>query len=156
MKEDIILLVIFLFSGLIFGCRFIEKDNKLNKPESMLNKVEVDSILYHKWIIKKLNGIEVVKETAGNEGPYIEFHLKSSELSGYTGCNDVSGKALITGNEIKLSEMSMSKMYCPEAKYEKDVVQILFYKEPLKYKIDNGNLVIFKDGEEIMVFEKTK
>jgi heat shock protein HslJ len=118
-------------------------------------KTEADSTLYCKWILKKINGADVVKEKAGEQIPYIKFHSKDNELAGNTGCNDVNGKALITGDEITFSDMSMTKINCMDAEYETDYAEILFYKEPLKYNINNGILAIFKDGIEVMSLEKS-
>ena len=137
---------------LILGC--IGKDNKFFKSGNSLKNIEADSLLNNHWVLQKLNGIDVVKEKAGNEIPYLKFNLSDSGVSGYTGCNEISGKAVVSGDEIIFEEISMSKIYCPDAQYERDILNVVFYKGILKYKIDSGTLSLFKDEVEIMIFKK--
>ena len=123
-----------------------------------------DTLLNGKWNIQKVNGNDVVKEKAGREMPYLEFHPSSSnsdastmivyEVSGNTGCNTLSGKITINGDEVTFMEMSTTKMECTDAKYEQDIDDIVFTKTALKYKVDNGTLYLIKDGKEVMVLTK--
>jgi len=146
---------VLLLLGSMFAVGFTGKEIKPLKSGYTDKKTEADSTIYNKWILKKLNGADVVKEKAGKEIPYIKFHSIDNKLSGNTGCNAVHGKALITGDKITFSDMSMTKINCMDAEYETDYAEILFYKKPLKYNINNGILTIFKDGIEVMILEKS-
>jgi len=147
MKKLLFSTVLFL-SGVMLLWGFTGKEIKLQISDCSVKKIEADSLLYNTWILKKINDTDVVEEKAGNEIPYLKFHSQDNELSGNTGCNDVYGKALITDDEITFSDMSMTKMYCSDAEYEIAIVNLIFQSEPVKFKIGNGNLMIFKDGIE--------
>jgi len=152
--KKILFSTIILLSGVMLASGFIGNVGCSMKSNNSFNTIETDSLRYHHWVLKKLNGIEIVKEKAGNEIPSIKFLMKENQLSGNTGCNDVYGKAFISGNEVTFSEMSMTKMFCSEAEYEMGFVNILFCKKPLKFKIENKNLTIFQENKAVMIFEK--
>src|SRR5271157_5014210 len=81
------------------------RETKALKYDSAFIKIEVRSMLDGHWDIQKLNGIDIVKEKAGGKIPFLEFHLKDSAVSGNTGCNTISGKAIVTDEEISFNEM---------------------------------------------------
>ena len=155
--KKLLFVIVILFSLVNLSWDFTSKDITNQTSESSFNKIEIDSLIYQKWILKKLNGKEDVKEKAGKDIPYLEFHLNDKSVSGYTGCNSLNGKALITEDEISFSGMSTTKMMCRNNKfgrYEQEIKEIIFYEAPLKYKIDSGVLSIYKDGAEVMFLER--
>lgn len=109
-----------------------------------------------KWLLKTLNGEEVVKEKTGGEMLYLDFNVKGNSVGGNTGCNNLGGKIIVTAAEITFSDMWMTKMACDAAEYEIDFTSLLFSSEPLKYKIDNDVLTFFKSEKVIMTFERVK
>lgn len=145
--------VTFLLIGVMLVCSSAGSVSPVkNIPADSV--ISVNSLYINTWVLQTLNGKEVVKEKAGKEIPFLKFNLKDSGATGNTGCNDVYGKAIVTGDEITFSEMIMTKMFCSDAQYEQEFVDVLFYKGALKYKIDGGNLSLFKDGAEVMVLKK--
>ena len=130
-----------MFSFFSFGCNSI----KINDAKKLLNG---------KWMLISINGKEVVKEKAGGNMPYVEFDSTASSLSGNTGCNDLDGKISIMETEITFRNMSMSKIYCPDAEYEYEIVNFLFHSEPIKYKFGNNKLTLSKNEKEEMIFKK--
>jgi heat shock protein HslJ len=142
--KKLLFTTVLILSVVMLACGNAGKNKQVQKSDNLYNQ---------HWVLKKINGKEVVK-VQGVAEPSIEFLLKGNGLSANTGCNDVSGKAVISGDEIKFSEMSMTKMMCMDAIYEIEFAQILFSSEPLKYKIDNGDLTIFKEGIGTMTLSK--
>lgn len=106
------------------------------------------------WMLRTLNGNDVIKEKAGKEVPYLTLNAKDNSVLGSTGCNSVYGKIEINGDEIKFSDMSMTKMFCDDAGYEQDFVSELFGNEVVKYKLENGILTFTKQDKAVMSFEK--
>jgi len=113
-------------------------------------------MLNGKWLLTTLNSQEIVKEKAGKEMPYLEFDLIKNYVGGSTGCNDLSGKVVITGDDITFSDMSKTKMECPDAKYEDEFVGMIFHAETMKYKIDKSILSITKNEKVVMTFKKSE
>lgn len=138
----------FLLITVILVCGCSGKVNKLLKSEG-------SSLLDGHWIIQKIDFKVVEKEKVGNEIPYLVFQLNDSSVSGFMGCNTLSGKVEVTDNEITFKKMSMSKMYCLDVPYEKDIIDVVFYKGTLKYKINSGILSLFVNDEEIMILKKS-
>jgi heat shock protein HslJ len=139
---------LFLLIAVILVCGCTGKDNKVLKSEGT-------SLLNGQWIIQKIDFKEVEKEKVGNEMPYLVFQLKDSSVSGFMGCNTLSGKIDVTGDEITFKKMSMSKMYCLDVPYEKDIINVIFSKVKLKYKIASGTLSLLENDEEIMILKKS-
>ena len=115
-----------------------------------------DTNLTGKWVFKIINGIEVIKENAGKEIPFITFNKQSGNISGYTGCNTFDGNVNQVTDVMSFSQMTTTKMFCPDASYEIDITSVFFSKSPLKYNIDNGVLALLKDEKEIMKLEKSE
>ena len=105
------------------------------------------------WSLKTLNGKEIDRNRTGEGFPYLEFNLTTDTVSGHTGCNNIEGNISVTDSLITFSNMSTSKMFCPDAEYEKDIINITFHSDPVKYKIDNNLLTFSRSGKEIMTFE---
>jgi heat shock protein HslJ len=124
------------------------------KAGSLCKTNESDSLLGSTWILRTLNGNDVLREKAGYGIPYLSININDYSVLGSTGCNTISGKASVTDDEIKFSEMSMTKMFCSDAEYEQDFVSPLFQDGVVKYKLDNGKLIFYKKDIAIMSFEK--
>lgn len=118
--------------------------------------VITDTNLTGKWVFKIINGIEVIKENAGKDIPFITFNIQSGSVSGYTGCNTFNGKVNQVTDVMSFSQMTTTKIFCPDASFEIDIISVFFSKSPLKYNIDNGVLALLKDEKEIMKLEKSE
>ena len=141
--ESIFIILVFLFN-------FIHTNSSYSNSGSH----GADSLTSATWILKTLNGNDVVKEKAGNEIPYLTLNTKENTVLGSTGCNTINGKISVNADEIKFSDMSMTKMFCDDAGYEQDFVSALFNDSVVKYKSDNGKLIFYKNDVAIMSFEK--
>ncbi len=153
MKRNIFSTIVILTAAMLMWS-FAGKDNGYLKTDGTIQKIAADSLLNNIWMLQTLNEKEVVKEKAGHEMPYLEFHLNDNSVTGNTGCNTFSGKALVTPDEITFSDVSVTKMSCTDAQYEQDILNIVFYKGALKYKMDNESLLIFRDDAVVMVLKK--
>jgi heat shock protein HslJ len=49
-----------------------------------------------------------------NRRPYVEFEPESSRVTGFTGCNRMFGNLRIDGQSLRLEELAMTKMACPD------------------------------------------
>jgi heat shock protein HslJ len=120
------------------------------------NKTSTKKMLNGKWMLKTINGKEVVKNKTGGNMPFLDFNLTAGTVSGFTGCNDLDGKISVTETEITFSDMSMSKIYCPDANYEYEIVGFLFHSEPINFSIYNDLLTLAKNEKAEMTFKKEK
>lgn len=117
---------------------------------------DMKKMLSGKWELKTMNSKEVVKEKTGGAMPNLVFNLSDNSLSGNTGCNDLDGKINATETEISFSNMSMTKIFCSDAEYEKDIVSFLFHSEPANYKIEKDLLTLSKSDKTVMILKKVE
>ena len=113
-----------------------------------------DSLTSATWMLKTLNGNDVVKEKAGKEIPYLTLNTKENTVFGSTGCNTINGTIIVSGDEIRFKDMSMTKMFCDDANYEQDFVSYLFKDTGLNFKVENGILIFYEQNKAVMSFER--
>jgi heat shock protein HslJ len=135
----LIVLAIVYFLG---GCQSSQTTNE--QTDMRINDI---------WVLQTLNGQDVKKEKAGKQMPYLEFHLNNNMVLGNTGCNELNGEAVVSGNKIKFGSISATKMNCNDATYEIDFREALS-PGTVEYSIENLKLTITKNGKVIMTFKK--
>ncbi len=77
-----------------------------------------DHPLAGEWIFYIIDG----KRVTGEDRPYIAFDFAEKRLYGSNGCN-IIGADVIFGkhNSIKFSDILSTRMYCPDAPYERSI-----------------------------------
>ncbi len=104
------------------------------------------------WQIVSVNGVNVVKKDAGKELPYLEFNIEKNTVTGTTGCNRLNGMATISNNSINFGPIATTMMMCPNAQYERPILQALIGN--LSYTYEQGIITISKEGRNIMTLGK--
>ena len=102
------------------------------------------------WQLSQLNGKAVQVDATQSNRPHINF---SSDLriSGATGCNRLMGQAQVNGNQLKLDQMGMTKMACPDDQFEIPFVAAL--NKTQHYQIvDNRLSLTDATGRVVAVF----
>lgn len=75
-----------------------------------------------RWMLSRLKGVRVTSESSA---PYLEF-TDENRLLGFSGCNRVLGEYEITGfNTIHLSNLGLSRRFCPEDQFETPFINTL-------------------------------
>jgi heat shock protein HslJ len=106
------------------------------------------------WVLDKLKGNEFSKKDYSTR-PYMELKVRDSRVGGNAGCNTFLGKIEIKGHKIAFSKnMNMTKMACEEMKLEMDFINAISGKT-LGYKVDNGKLYFYENGNTVMQFYRT-
>ena len=100
------------------------------------------------WQILSVNGTIVVKKDAGKEMPYLDFNTVNGTMTGTTGCNRLNGKATITNNRINFGPIATTMMLCPNAQYERPILQTLIGN--LSYTYEHEIISISKEGRIVM------
>ena len=130
--------------------------NNIIPKDSVDRDVRINS-LNGKWILRTINGKEVVKEeSAFGDIPYIEFKLNKNRAVFYDGCNWLNEDIAVTGNEIIFSFINTTKIDCDESAYVSGLPNFQLEKNTLKYKIENDVLTLSKNEEIIMTLKKEK
>lgn len=100
------------------------------------------------WYIVSVNAEKVVESKAGKEMPFLDFNVTDKKVSGSTGCNRLTGEIIITNSSIDFGQLAVTRMMCRNAIYETPILQLL--RGNLSYKLENGNINIFKESRVIM------
>ncbi len=105
-----------------------------------------------KWALIKINGLSE-KENATFEKAGLKFSSADSVYSGSNGCNMLSGKFHLNGNQIKFEEGLSTKRFCVGIDEEK-FFNILRKTNNLKLK--GHNLIFLKDKDVLAIFADRK
>jgi heat shock protein HslJ/uncharacterized membrane protein/uncharacterized lipoprotein NlpE involved in copper resistance len=105
------------------------------------------------WIVVELNGKVLKAEEFMKEPPTFEFHLKESKLYGSGGCNRINGPIEVQGNSIFFGMFAMTMMACPNMEVETELMKTIS-KNTLGYSVENGKLILLKEGKPAVVLKK--
>ncbi len=139
-----------IFMSLLFlatSCILLKRAEKKTPSQQVITN-SISGI----WYIVSVNNQKVVKTKAGNETPFLDFSVSEKTLSGSTGCNRITGKATITNNSINFGPLATTLMMCPNAQYERLILQTLIGN--LSYTYEQGIITITKEGRTIMTLAK--
>jgi heat shock protein HslJ len=100
------------------------------------------------WQVLSVNGVAIVKKDAGKEMPYLEFNTTNNTVTGTAGCNRLNGKATFTRTSIDFGPIATTMMMCPNAKYEREILQTLIGN--LSYTLESNVITISKEGRNVM------
>jgi len=76
-------------------------------------KTNATSITSTRWVLEKLRG-EPAGLGAGGQTPHITLQGAEPRVSGFAGCNQISGGYTLAGDQLSFGQMAMTKRACPE------------------------------------------
>ncbi len=77
------------------------------------------------WVLRELNGKAYTGGLVLEQKPGIHFDAKDNTWGANVGCNQINGMYTTQDDMIKLQQMAMTKMACPEEFRETEFVQML-------------------------------
>lgn len=106
---------------------------------------------------KELNGTYILHSFDGNKisvaadkaFPTLKFNAAENTVSGFAGCNNISGNFNITKNEIKFGPIASTKKACFHNSYEHQLLDAL--NKVNRYQVKDGLLTLKKDND-ILVY----
>lgn len=102
------------------------------------------------WKLKKIED-----EAINIDRPFIRFDEAKNALGGNGGCNTFGGSMEKNGNNLKLSQVFSTKMYCEETQKIED--KYLGTLEKINsYEIKNRKLFLKSNGRVLLEFEAKK
>ena len=104
---------------------------------------------HHRWILESINGIKIEAEKLDNKIPEIDFGEQMT-LTGNTGCNKFSAQATLQGDQIVISSMKSTMMFCtpPQNDLELKLKQILGSESKITID-DKKNLILEADDTRL-------
>ena len=103
------------------------------------------------WALEFIKGVDFNPDSNSKQRPMIEIHLKDKTITGNTGCNNMNGTVVVEENQIEFSDIITTKMFCAEGIEQEFLIALGMVNN---YKIEKMKLYLYKDDEEIMIFQK--
>lgn len=83
----------------------------------------------------------------------LEFNAADTLVAGRTNCNRFFGKYELTGKNLKMSPLGMTRMACPEMEYEDSFVRMLDGVDG--YEIKGSELKLLAGDQVVATFHGT-
>jgi copper homeostasis protein (lipoprotein) len=104
-----------------------------------------------RWVLVRI-GDKAVMAQEGRAEPYIVLQTTSKQVAGHAGCNRLSGGYTIERDALRLSEITTTRMACPELETENEFLNALETVE--RWKLMDNQLALFdKSGVQVLQFE---
>ncbi|MFD2247180.1 META domain-containing protein [Pontibacter ruber] len=100
------------------------------------------------WILYSISEEKI----APDEGTpcFLRFEAKDRDVKGFAGCNRFSGKYNLTGDRLKIYELSVTRMSCPHMELENYLLKTL--EEVTTYRIAGEILTLYKGDKAVATF----
>ncbi|MFV0388910.1 MAG: META domain-containing protein [Pyrinomonadaceae bacterium] len=104
----------------------------------------------NRWYMTDIMGITI---KPGSNIPYIYFDPKEKKVSGFSGCNNFNGTYSVDDDTIEIKSMAINQRTCadPHLSSIERVLSTIFH-HPVQYKMSNGVLTLYQNGNEVLRF----
>jgi heat shock protein HslJ len=75
------------------------------------------SLFHHKWILSELNNAPVQISNTDRDA-FLEFSYNDRKVTGYGGCNSITGTFNAEGSAFSFSPLATTKMSCEDTEFE--------------------------------------
>lgn len=113
-----------------------------------------DYRLHDIWVLEAMNG-KVVSKTDfnGRDVPNMEININTNSISGFSGCNRMTGSIFFERDVLRFTNMASTRMACPNLNGETQFLKAL--QSGTSYKIANNRLHLSNnDQQDLLVFKK--
>jgi heat shock protein HslJ len=100
-----------------------------------------------RWILKELNGKSI--EISQQKAIYVQFNSADQTVTGFGGCNSLSGSFSKNGATIQ-SELASTRMFC-EGKMDDESAFLKILGQPGKYKVEKHMLLVETDKQQVAI-----
>lgn len=107
-------------------------------------------LVNRKWYLNALGNANVFE---GSEPT--AFFASNGTLSGYTGCNNYSGRFTANDNKITITGLTSSKAACPEALMQQESTFLTWLSQAATFTVNDTQLRITTTVNEVMFFRST-
>jgi len=95
-----------------------------------------------------------IRKSTPIPGSTLTIAFKDGEVNGTAGCNRYFGNYQINGDRITFGMLAWTEMACmqPEGIMEQEQAYMAFLSEVVRFKIEDGQLVLAKAAQEQLLF----
>ncbi|MGB5810971.1 MAG: META domain-containing protein [Polyangiales bacterium] len=117
-------------------------------PDSI--RAAATSITGTRWVLQTLRG-EPAGVGAGGQAPHITLQGAEPRVSGFAGCNQISGGYTLESNQLTFGQTAMTMRACPEGEeLERNFAKVL--GDTKRYEVD-GDVLKLMDGKGAVIAE---
>ena len=102
------------------------------------------------WKLARMESIPAKAITAEEDAFVMEFSAADTMVAGRTNCNRFFGKYELKGQKLSFGDLGMTRMACPDMKYEDAFVKML--DEVDSYAIEGSELKFYDDKKVVAEF----
>lgn len=104
-----------------------------------------------RWALVQLFGA-AASVSAGGREPFVALQTSDARVVGYAGCNRISGRYELSGEQLRFSQIASTRMACPEMIIEDALLKAL--DATVRWSISGDDLnLIGADGTAVASFE---
>ncbi len=112
------------------------------------------ALLQDIWVLTELNGKPVMAGETPREQPRLDIRLTQGQVSGTTGCNQLSGSVRADTRRIQFGPLITTRMACLDDAGNREGDFLAILREPLTYRVGQGRLTLLRNDSAVMVFKK--
>lgn len=156
--------VVFLVAGLT-ACATQPDPRFPNKPttikplvpkapvvEPVPKSISITNIEDKMWQLVTLTS--GVKISAIQDGAFISFQSSDQRVKGSTGCNRLMGRYQVTGQQLTLTDIASTKIFCPSGGIIQEALFIQALNDTTSWKVESNLLFLLnQQGDNVAVFE---
>ena len=101
-----------------------------------------------RWVLVRLRNRPIVP-AEGKPEPYIVLQASSKEIAGHGGCNRLSGAYKIEGDTLRVSDLTTTRMACPEIETEHAFLSAL--ESVKRWRLMDNQLILLADNNVAVV-----
>ncbi len=99
----------------------------------------LEDLQHHRWVLQDIDGLDLQayaislgfdKADRLRKIPELDFG-EQGHVEGNTGCNQIQGKARVEGNQLILSSLASTRMFCAGFAGELELKLSVLYADPL-------------------------
>ncbi len=130
--------------------KVLHRERTASENQSGNNSGNNTGLSANAWQLSAIDGASVSAEKA-----FIKFDETKNSVGGNGGCNGFGGNLVKNGNQIKISEIFSTKMFC-EATQEIENKFLGNLDRVTKYQIIDGKLFLFDADKIVLEFAAKK
>ncbi|MDX1651575.1 MAG: META domain-containing protein [Brumimicrobium sp.] len=113
-----------------------------------------DPKLHDIWAVSYINQEKLNPAKFPKDIPHFEFNLKSKQLSGFAGCNQVNGNLRFEYNKMFIEPLASTKMYCADLSEIENKILNILRKGPVVYSFKDNTTLVLASTEGSITLKK--
>lgn len=131
---------------LLFVCLGACNLSQKNKQYGVVGDTELQSSY---WVLLSLQG-QQFDDNPETQTAYIRFEVDGNELTGFTGCNRLTGRYSLRNGSLQLSNLATTRAMCPIIEQENLMMAVL--EKADSYEIAGDVLTLFRQKTAVATF----